>query len=453
MKQKSTLLWSLIIVGLLLILFVLMLAVVAVTGVTSSAAYAKTPFSLASLTSGETNIVSCGEAILPSFIGVVLDGNKQGVCAGDSVITEIYTTLAPWIADALASEPVEAAYDPNMQSNMLVIEYHTALPCAYVGICAAALTESDTAETVYTSSSLLYMVKRLFLQITPGGKYVLLTEADDGSWLQYVCPNEMGEMYPTAQKWAEWTDGFRNHFYRFAFAAELEDDTENPWEIVFLDRMRTRSVILGDEMGGMLRNRQDHMNTFVRLFNYNPDKLSSHEENDGTLTIVENHGILRLSANSFLYTANAGGGVELSHIIGYREDYTVADILRSAWTILEKLRDMRSYYVGADAGITLTEVVRTEDGIRLVFSYTFDNLLLSDCAPAMTFIVTEDYRLIQAEIYTIAVRSSGEYSAMYTEMGVRKALGGGNTILVYPVNFEAQTVFPKWTRVDTEVGE
>lgn len=456
-KKKSALPWLIGIGVCIVLLFVLLLAVVMMTGVTSGSLYGETPFSLSSLTSGETNAASIEQAIVPSFIGIVTGGSKQGITAGDSVIEEIYAALAPWIADALATEPYTAASGPDMQEEMLIVEYHAALPGVYIAACASALAGSDAA---YTDPTLFSGAKRLFLQITPGGKYVVLTESADGGWLRYTCTAEMGEAYPTAQKWTEWLENFRNHFYRFAFAAELahtetvadDADYSDPYEIVFLERMRTRGMIVGNEMGTMLRNRQDHTDIFVRLLGYNPDKLSSREEKDGSLTLVENHGILRLGTESFLYTANADGGLELSGIIGYRERYTAVDLLRGAWTVLETLRSLQPYCVGADAEVTLTSVCRTAEGIRLSFSYTFDNLLLDHCAPAAVFTFSEDFRLISMDIYSIAVRSIGEYSVVYAENGVRTMLGYGSTILVYETDFSALSVFPVWVRVRTEAG-
>ena len=120
MKKHTALPWMIGIGCCIVLLFALMLAVVMLTGVTSGTIYAETPFSLSSLTSGETNTSSCGDAILPAFIGIVCDGEKAGLCAGDSVIEEIYTALSPWIADALATEPYEAANGPETQGLSLI---------------------------------------------------------------------------------------------------------------------------------------------------------------------------------------------------------------------------------------------------------------------------------------------------------------------------------------------
>lgn len=451
MNKRSTLLYMMIIVICILLLFALMLAVVMMTGVTSGTLHGQTPFSLSSLTSGETNTSSCADAIQPAFIGIVTHGEKQGIAAGDSVIDELYAFLAPWIADALAAEPYPASNGPETDDEMIIVEYHEALPAVLIGACASALSGYSTDDTAFTDLSLLNAVQRLFLQITPGGKYTILTQDADGGWLCYTCPEEMGEVYPAVQKWQEWETSFRNHFYRFSFVAEhyyMEAPEDNdaysdPWEVVFLERIRTRGMIVADETGGMLRNRQDHTDTFVRMLNYNPDKLSSREEKDGSLTLVENHGILRLTATEFRYSANAEGGVELNHIIGYRESYTAIDMLRAAWTVIENLRNMQPYCTGADAEITLTAVERATDGIRFTFSYTFDNLLLWNTAPAMTFTVSEDYRVTSVQISTIAVRSIGEYSTMYVESGVRPALGDGATILVYDTEC-GEALFPQW---------
>lgn len=457
MKKHTALPWMIGIGCCIVLLFALMFAVVMLTGVTSGTIYAETPFSLSSLTSGETNTSSCGDAILPAFIGIVCDGEKAGLCAGDSVIEEIYTALSPWIADALATEPYEAANGPETQGDMIVVEYHTPLPGHLIGVCASALSDAQTADTAYAEPSLFAEVSRLFLEITPGGKYTLLIPTADGGWLRYTCPDDMGEGYPDKQRWLEWKTSFRNHFYRFSFAAECVHTEsvadpdgsldEDPWEIVFAERMRARGMTVGDKMGITLRNRTDQTNTFVRLLGYNPDKLSRREEKDGSLTLVETHGILRLGESEFVYTSNPGGGVELGKIVGYRETYAPADMLRGGWTILETLGSLQPYCVGGDAGITLTDVSYGADGITFTFSYTFDNLRLWNCAPAMTITFSGDYRVRAMTIHTIAVRSIGEYSTLYAENGIRASLGYGSTVLVYNTDPEAVSIFPQWARM------
>lgn len=463
MKKHTALPWMIGIGGCIVLLFALMLAVVMLTGVTSGTIYEKTPFSLSSLTSGETNTSSCGDAILPAFIGIVCDGEKTGLCAGDSVIEEIYAALSPWIADALAAEPYEATNGPEMRGDMIVVEYHTPLPAHLIGVCAQALSDAQEMDTAYADPSLFAEVSRLFLEVTPGGKYTMLIPAADGGWLRYTCPDNVGEEYPDKQRWLEWKTSFRNHFYRFSFAAECvhtesmaDGDSgtdEDPWEIVFAERMRTRGMIVGDKMGVTLRNRTDQTNIFVRLLGYNPDKLSRREEKDGSLTLVENHGIFRLGDSEFVYTANPGGGVELGQIIGYRETYTPADMLRGGCTILETLGSLQPYCVGGDAGITLTGVSYGADGITFTFSYTFDNLRLWNCAPAMTITFSGDYRVCAMTIHTIAVRSIGEYSTLYAENGIRAALGYGSTILVYDADPEAVSIFPEWARMTKKAAE
>ena len=154
-----------------------------------------------------------------------------------------------------------------------------------------------------------------------------------------------------------------------------------------------------------------------------------------------------------MYTANPGGGVELGQIIGYRETYTPADMLRGGCTILETLGSLQPYCVGGDAGITLTGVSYGADGITFTFSYTFDNLRLWNCAPTMTITFSGDYRVCAMTIHTIAVRSIGEYSTLYAENGIRAALGYGSTILVYDADPEAVSIFPEWARMTKKAAE
>ena len=173
----------------------------------------------------------------------------------------------------------------------------------------------------------------------------------------------------------------------------------------------------------------------------------------GITVLFLNANMDSLGDSEFVYTANPGGGVELGQIIGYRETYTPADMLRGGCTILETLGSLQPYCVGGDAGITLTGVSYGADGITFTFSYTFDNLRLWNCAPAMTITFSGDYRVCAMTIHTIAVRSIGEYSTLYAENGIRAALGYGSTILVYDADPEAVSIFPEWARMTKKAAE
>ena len=101
----------------------------------------------------------------------------------------------------------------------------------------------------------------------------------------------------------------------------------------------------------------------------------------------------------------------------------------------------------------MTGVSYGADGITFTFSYTFDNLRLWNCAPAMTITFSEDYRVCAMTIHTIAVRSIGEYSTLSAENGIRAALGYGSTILVYDADPEAVSIFPEWARMTKKAAE
>jgi len=276
------------------------------------------------------------------------------------------------------------------------------------------------------------------------GDCQIILRTMEGDILRYVCDPQ--EKYPTLAETLDFTQSFRTSFFRFALGSEKTSSTEP----VFQERIRTRNVRLVNETARMMTdNRKDHQNALLRLFDFNPDKLNIHEEADSTLVTVESHGIMRIQPDRFLYTAGLDGGVSLQQFIGYREQYTLFDNIRSACTVVQKLREMYKFYMGGDAEVLLTGVFRQGEQIRMEFRYVFDNLLLENCDPAMAVTVEKD-KVLSVDIYAIGVLSRGEFQAEYLESGVLESIGTENITdmtMAYRVDMSLldRDIFPVWT--------
>ena len=87
-------------------------------------------------------------------------------------------------------------------------------------------------------------------------------------------------------------------------------------EVVFSDRVLVRQITSGGSTVYLFRQVKDDVESLLRLFSFNPDKLNIHSEPDGTYTCVESHGIFRIGNTGISYLANETGGVSLSGLSG-----------------------------------------------------------------------------------------------------------------------------------------
>lgn len=455
-KQEKLLILTAVVV------FVLLLIAMAGTVVLNSSAsgtlYSEPPFALSSLISGterDTGEVAWGEYVLPSFIGLTPGEDGLGISIGDNVVRELYAMLSPCLAAGLSEEPeplTEADWHAYAKSSRAVyVRYPSALPVSVLQQVARwSLSETGLSQTDTAGESDVLPVRELVVLLPDGENsdwQLILRDSEGGVW-RYRCPlrEDYPDEYPTLSQVQNFVTGLSTNFYRY----RLITQPDGTYEPVFLERMRVRNVLLTPGTAVMMQeNRKDDLQALLVYLDFNPDKLSAHEEEDGTQVIVETHGVLQLQSDRITYTASNDGGISLQQFIGYKESYDrLSDSLRAAGTIIEAIRDIHPYYLGGDADLILTEVSRTEGRLRMVFRYAFDNLILDGCAPAVVIEVEND-RVVLVDLYAIALRSMGDFDSSYLEYGVADWEKDSyyDVILTYPADFSTGSVFPVWTFV------
>jgi len=442
-----------VLVTCVILAFLLMLALMVLTIAMNSAAsgtlYTDPPFSLSALVSDmqeETAVASPGEYVYPAFIGISPFPEGTGISVGDNVLKELYDLLTPCLADGLMKAPeedTEEAWSEAAENGRSVyIRYHSALPVMVLQ--GAAVSICGGMER--TDSSLVLPVRELFLLLPDeqnGDCRILLRDSEGKIW-RYLCDGR--REYPTLAAVLAFTESLSDSFFRFTLGGKGCADTEP----VFLERLQVRNMLLTPDTAVMIQeNRNNHFIKLLRQFDFNPDKLSTHEEGDGTQVTVESHGIFRMRSDRLTYTAGTDGGILLENFVGYKESYTPMDGLRAACTIVQNLRNMHTYYLGGDGEILLTEISVTDGRLRIVLRYAFDNLLLDGCEPALELLVEND-RVILADVYAVSIRALGDFSSACLETGVLSSiLEDGKTwtdvTLTYPTDFKSSSIYPVWT--------
>ncbi|MBQ7922933.1 MAG: hypothetical protein IJ325_10235 [Clostridia bacterium] len=435
-----------------LFLLILLLVTVILTSATSGILNSTSPLDPSVLLSEEeSSAASIKDSIIPAFIGIGTEESRKGISAGDNVVRELYALLTPYLVNGLCTEPerVESFVWKEAISTYpyVFVQYHSPMPIEFLQATGAQKEEEmAVGENTLLAESLL---------LKPGfaGSMLLLVKITDGTVLRYSCDSGNREEFPTMDTLSEWVQNFPNNFYRY----ELRFDGMKT-EPVFLERIRVQNVTMAAGSLEMLESNDAQMGRFLRLLDFNPDKLSKHTESDGTSVLVESHGILQYCENWYRYIASSDGGVPISSVIGNQDYYTVYDIIRTACTIAERLRNASQYYLGGEAELVLTSCETTGDTVTLTFSYAFDNLLISEYDPALVLTVSDTYRILSLQITSIAVTGWGEYRTVYTESGIHDQNDGKNksVFLTYPSDFYAEAVFPVWTvctPVDVQTGE
>ncbi len=419
----------------------LTVAIIAMFGMTTYDS--AVPFDMDRLTDlSGTEEVDITPYLTPEFIGISAAGEKKGISAGINIVRELYAVLAPVLSDVLAEAYTPAAFlnwqTAAEEGSYIYVRYHDPLPLEVIRTFAGGSASQETSG--------LSVVE---LMILPDKGFCTFVRSPDGA--VYVFDGTY-ETYFTVDDLTELMRSYRRSFFNFSFIVEDER-----MEAVFTERVRTKNMLVTEKTAALIQNQDEDIEKLLRLLDFNPDKLYTHEESDVGFVYVETHGVMRLLDDSVEYVAAYGGGISLSELLRLydREQYTLSDYLAASCRILESVKGMDSYYLGGDADITLSSAVGGEDGsLVFTFVYTFDNLPLVGCEPALKITFREG-KVESLRLYSVAARNLGEQQDSYLETWyyelASSACPQGESIadihLVYQTDFTSESIHAAWSVV------
>ena len=123
-------------------------------------------------------------------------------------------------------------------------------------------------------------------------------------------------------------------------------------------------------------NEKDIRNEILRLFGYNPDKISPYPEADGVDVYVEKYGRLKFSSEALVFEATPDSGLPCGDYI-YSSDtnfYDIYDIIVLTDGFIGKLREIDSETFGKDAYLALSSVAYENGEAILTYDYMFNNV-------------------------------------------------------------------------------
>ncbi len=398
------------------------------------------PFRMEQLTSSESGEGGeIGGHFLPAFIGISVKGEQRGISAGHNVVNDVYALFAPVLSDVLSGEAAETdagRFDAcAAEQSFVYFRYHTPMPHQAIHACAGGTEETyDSSVSVYEMFILPDKGFRIFVKDADGSAWFF-----DGTY----------EAYFTVETLYDLLQSYQRNFADFVFT---DDGTGEPQ---FTERVRTKNMLVTEKTASLIQERDEHIASFLRLMDFNPDKLYTHEESDVGYVYVENHGVFRLLEDSVEYTASAEGGISVEKYLGYygNASYSLGDYIGTACLIADRMKSMSVHYAGGDAEILLSSAFTDEKGVlTLQFVYTFDNLLLAECEPALE-VSFRGGRMIAFRLYTVSARNLGTQEVSLHEEWYRDEaaahLSEGEYIRdirqVYRTDFRAESVGAEWS--------
>ncbi|MDD4774646.1 MAG: hypothetical protein PHZ09_13760, partial [Eubacteriales bacterium] len=113
----------------------------------------------------------------------------------------------------------------------------------------------------------------------------------------------------------------------------------------------------------------------LKLFGFNPDKLNSFINTDGTLVYIETHGELEVLSDKIIYNTNKNnGGINISDVLSYGfydGNYDISEKIKATGIIIDTIRETDSGFMGGDAGLKLSSLAYDNKTNNLIIKYSY----------------------------------------------------------------------------------
>lgn len=429
----------------LLLVLLCILTVSTITAISWSNVTVEGGFELAGLTDeARHEEVDVYEYLLPSFIGVTLDGEKRGISASANIVSDLYELICPTLHTALTSvvplpDTVWNGY--TSEETSVYIKYHSELPDGMIALFAGGEPEG---ELTFSGG-----IRELFYIPSSENGAILVTRSNAGDIRRYVIPSRKTTV--GTEELERFVRSYGSAMPEFIFNEDRYDGLA--WsEPIFTEALQTRSLIMTERTCALIQNSATTRDAVLRLFGINPDKLLGiHEESDGTGSYSDTHGILYLRDSSFIYTSSsAENGQSVRELTGSppSEEGLMWDYVQAALILYESIERIDEVYTGGEAELLLRSVSSSDGEVTLCFMYAVGNVPIADERDAYS-ITFRDGRIESARLHTIAVRILAERDISYTEWWFASMLDLDRTArdvrLVYRSDYVSESVSAEWS--------
>ena len=354
--------------------------------------------------------------MIPEFIGYKLASSEPVGCIADrESALELYKLVTPCLNELFGSSGICVGLDKEegqrlfseaaSGSEYIYIRYH--VPVMYQLIFAYAseklvISDSDVAR-LGSDLANAYISEIIIIPDNNVAAHRFVAYAFDGSDRYFMFRLEESVLSSSFYMSRLSDEQLAIKTYPFDFADIPALSISQP----MLDAELEAEVIASNESGF---DSIDTRNSLLRLFDFNPDKLSSYIDDD-TEVFVRSTSRLRLGGGRISYQASdIGSGVTLRNLLGYsvNDGLSLYDQLTAADNLIRRIGKISSELIGGEAALCLGDVY-TENGLLYVeFFYTYANIRISD-EPAAVIAMSQE-SLYSFTLETRAYTGTDEYT-------------------------------------------
>ncbi len=423
-----------------------------------------------SLSARQTSSDFNSSLLIPDLVVIRKNGQSKAVRNSEEVVEEVFRSALPVIRATLSQAVVSANESPDsfgadlLRDDSLYLHFSSELPARILASFAGIDPLPDFSD--------MPEAERFFI------REILFLPDDDGQ-VSRVCFHSSSGMRTVTlySNTADTKTAYESILEQYSdvFTECKVFPSDAGAEVVFSDRVLVRQITSGGSTVYLFRQVNDDVESLLRLFSFNPDKLNIHSEPDGTYTCVESHGIFRIGNTGISYLANETGGVSLSGLSGASagQERDERYYLHICSFLIEFISEMDHTYIGGDARLYLDSVTSQNDQtVTFRFCYRSDNIPCRLVSNNETLAEEENEqgmtvtfsgnRLVEFSLNMMTIRKTAQYVFTAVPTWVADYLGAGipyDIRLTYVLNgWQSEPTAAEWAvkytdTTDDGVGE
>ena len=359
--------------------------------------------------------------LLPEFIGYRQAGGTPtcSVGSGDAA-AELYELITPCLLELFGNSSVcrplaqndgaDRIADAVAGDEFIYLRYH--VPVLYQLIYAYASDKLTIAESEVApgeSGSISAYISELVIvpdkeYTAAAHRYIAYASDGEGGYFEFRPAEHVVTSSFYLSKLAESGANIDTRPFRFA------EDERLPVTQPIIDAPISYAIIEAAPADPTART---VLTPLLRLFGYNPDKLSSYVDDTGARVFVDSSSRLRISGDtvSFLTSDAASGtarGIGIDSMLGYSSEDTLNlfDKLTAVDNLIRSLGEISPSLIGGEASLCLGSVYSSDTLLVIEYFLTYDNIRVAGDT-VLRAVLTQD-TICQVELRPVNITAGGE---------------------------------------------
>lgn len=383
--------------------------------------------------------------IIPEFIGLRFNDQTIAITGNNDITKAFYLTISEnikyvfgsrYLCDRKDFQDGEAVWNACLsEDNYIYLKYPAEMPA---GVINAFFDDEKNVTAAVLSENGIVFIKEMFLLFNYYGDETYGIHAVARDNIGNVTVFEYNYINTEPRQYFK-IEGILSYFgnnsfpgYKFAESLQPYPDLKLPLKssgVIFDKDIPVRDILVSNindnNFSGITAD------LILKQFGFNPDKLNSFINTDGTLVFIETHGELEILSDKIIYNANAvGGGLDISDYLSYgiyNGDYDIFEIIKATGVIIDSIRETDSGFLGGDAGLRISDILFEIENNSLIinYKYYYDNIIIDSAESdfyACSFTVHRN-KIIGISINSIQIKGLSVVKMNYPQLWMLDKIG------------------------------